>query len=68
MSAVKSFLTFWYDFVFGDDWTIAAGVVAGMGVTYGLLKAGGIDDWWLLPLAVTGILALSIARANGRGS
>jgi hypothetical protein len=32
MRFVKAFLRFWYDFVVGDDWKIAACVVAALGV------------------------------------
>lgn len=27
MRPIIGFLTFWYDFVVGDDWTVAVGVV-----------------------------------------
>ena len=32
MKHLAAFGRFWYDFVVGDDWTIAAGVVAALGV------------------------------------
>jgi len=66
MTAVKRFGVFWYDFVVGDDWMIALGVVAAIAGTYGLHEAGP-RDWWLLPVAVVGILAVALVRSNRRG-
>jgi hypothetical protein len=61
---VKGFLRFWYDFIVGDDWTIAAGVVVALGVT-ALLAHNGVNAWWLLPLAVAALLAFSVWRLAG---
>jgi hypothetical protein len=61
MTYVKRFLLFWYDFIIGDDWSIAAGVVAGLALT-GLLARRGVDAWWQMPLAVTFLLAISLWR------
>jgi len=61
MTYLKRFLGFWYDFIVGDDWTIAAGVVAGLALA-GLLARRGVDAWWLMPLAVTVVLAISLWR------
>jgi hypothetical protein len=61
MTYVKRFLGFWYDFIVGDDWTIAAGVVGGLVLT-GVLARSGADAWWLMPLAVTVLLAVSLWR------
>lgn len=36
----KAFGRFWYDFIIGDDWKIAAGVVLALAITLGLFKAG----------------------------
>ena len=61
MRAVRAFARFWYDFIVGDDWTVAAGVVVALVVT-ALLAHGHVPAWWPLPLAVTGLLALSLVR------
>ena len=61
MMYVKRFLGFWYDFIVGDDWAIAVGVVGGLALT-GLLVRRGVDAWWLMPLAVTLVLAVSLWR------
>ena len=62
LSALGRFL---YEFVVGDDWTIAAGVVVALGVTYALAHSG-ITVWWLLPLVVAGGLSASLVRATRR--
>jgi hypothetical protein len=63
MRIVRSFLHFWYDFIIGDDATIAAGVVVALAVT-AILAHFGVPAWWLLPAAVTILLALSLVRAR----
>lgn len=62
MSRLASFGRFWWDFVVGDDWTAAAGVVVAVAVTAGLAHAG-IVSWWLLPVAVALLLYASLRRA-----
>ncbi|TJZ99636.1 hypothetical protein FCI23_44960 [Actinacidiphila oryziradicis] len=57
------FLHFWYDFVVGDDWTVAVGVVVALIVT-ALLAGGAIAAWWVLPVAVVLLLGLSLRRAS----
>ncbi len=64
MRALKSFGAFWYDFVIGDDWQVAALVVAALAVTALLVHAAGVDAWWLLPAAAFGALAWSLRRAT----
>ena len=63
---VEGFARFWYDFVIGDDWTIAAGVLVGLAATWGLHDAG-VAAWWLLPLVCVGVLTLAVKRAQARG-
>jgi hypothetical protein len=62
MSKLRAFGAFWYDFVIGDDWLVAVGVVIGLAGTYGLNKAG-VTAWWLLPLFLVVLLPLSLQRA-----
>ena len=51
MKYIHSFLTFWYDFIVGDDWTVAAAIAVTFAVTYWLTHQG-IPAWWLLPVVV----------------
>jgi hypothetical protein len=62
---LKAFLAFWYDFVVGDDWWVAAGVVAGLALTYALSRAA-VPAWWLLPVCLAVLLPLSLWRAARR--
>jgi hypothetical protein len=59
---ILNFGLFWYDFVIGDDWRVAAAVVTALIVT-ALLVHGGIAAWWVLPLAVIAFLAISLHSA-----
>jgi hypothetical protein len=62
---VRAFVEFWIDFVVGDDWTVAAAVLAGLLGTWGLVEAG-VPAWWLLPVAALGSTAISLRRAARR--
>jgi hypothetical protein len=62
MRILRSFLHFWYDFIVGDDWTVAAGVVLALAAT-AILARNHLPAWWLLPAAVTVLLVLSLVRA-----
>jgi hypothetical protein len=59
---LRAFGAFWYDFVIGDDWVVAAGVVVGLLGTWGLHSAK-VAAWWLLPLLLVVLLPVSLARA-----
>ena len=60
---LKGFALFWWDFIVGDDWRIAAGVVAALALTAALAHAG-LTAWWLLPLAAVAMLAVSLRSAR----
>ncbi len=62
MSRLAAFGRFWWDFVIGDDWLVAVLVAVAIGAT-AVLAAAGVAAWWLMPLAVLGILWLSLRRA-----
>ena len=64
MKWLKSFGAFWYDFVIGDDWQVAAIVVAILAVVALLAHAGGVNVWWLLPLGVFAALGWSLHRVR----
>jgi hypothetical protein len=61
VNRIRRFAQFWYDFLVGDDWTAALGVLVALGAT-ALLANGTLNPWWLLPIAVTAILAVSVRR------
>ncbi len=62
MIRVRGFLLAVWEFVVGDDWRTAIGVALALALT-ALLATAGISAWWVMPLAVLGLLALSIRRA-----
>jgi hypothetical protein len=51
-----------WEFVVGDDWMTAVGVVAALGVT-ALIASSDTAAWWVMPPAVLALLALSLRRA-----
>lgn len=57
---VGGFLFFWYDFIIGDDWRVAAGVVAG----FSALHAIGTTSWWLMPVVVALMLSFTLLEAT----
>jgi hypothetical protein len=59
------FLRFWWDFVVGDDWRVAAGIAVAIGVAAGLV-ALKVAAWWFLPLAVAAVLYASLRREASR--
>jgi hypothetical protein len=63
---LRSFAAFWWDFIVGDDWRVAAGVVIALGMTAALTDRGW-SAWWLLPLAVAVLLGRSLQRATRSG-
>ena len=63
MRYVISFGRFWWNFIVGDDWRVAAGVAVALALTAWLTHEG-VNAWWLLPAAVVVVLALSLRRAT----
>jgi hypothetical protein len=62
MTRARTFGLAVWDFIVGDDWRTAIGVALALGVT-ALIAAAGVSAWWVMPLSVIGLLALSIRRA-----
>jgi hypothetical protein len=62
MKYIIGFFQFWYDFIVGDDWTIAAGVIVALVLTALLAHKTTIAVWWLLPVAVVLGLSASLWR------
>jgi len=59
----KTFARFWYDFIVGDDWSIAVGVVASV-VATSLVHQAGFVSWPIVPLTVAIMLTTSIWKAS----
>jgi hypothetical protein len=66
MRYLKAFGLFWWDFIVGDDWTVAAGVAVALGLV-AILVDQGVNAWWLLPLAVALLTGISVWRQTGPG-
>ena len=56
-----AWLAIW-DFVVGDDWRLALGVVLALGITAAAAGAGA-TAWWITPVVVAGLLVVSVWRA-----
>ena len=67
MKYLKSFAIFCYDFVVGDDWRMALGVIIGLALTY-VLAHNGINAFLVLPVFVVGVLAVSLRRARRKAA
>jgi hypothetical protein len=67
MRHIRSFALFWWDFIVGDDYRVALGVVVLLSAT-AVLSHAGVAAWWLLPVGVVLTLAVSVfsvARHSG---
>jgi hypothetical protein len=62
MRLLRSFALFWWDFIVGDDWRVAAGIACALALT-AVLTHHGLSAWWLLPIAVAVLLGRSLQRA-----
>jgi hypothetical protein len=63
VSWLVGFGRFWYRFIIGDDWTVAASVAAGLAAT-AVLNSRGVVAWWLIPLIVVVLVRISVQRAK----
>ena len=54
-----------WEFVVGDDWLVALGVVLTLGVT-AVVAAAGLPAWWIAPIATLAILHRSVRRGGSR--
>jgi hypothetical protein len=69
MKYIKGFFLFWYDFIIGDAWEVAAGVVLALILVYLLLQyAAGAGTMvtvaLLLPVIIMALLTFSIWRVR----
>jgi hypothetical protein len=63
ISGLAAFGRFWYRFIVGDDWVIAVAIALALVADYFLLRAG-YSAWWLLPVVVIGVMAVSLWRGR----
>jgi hypothetical protein len=62
MRFLKAFAAFWYDFVIGDDWKIAAYTVFALGIVTALAASDRVADGLV---AVIGTVVLCLLFAAG---
>jgi hypothetical protein len=62
---VVAFGRFWWNFIVGDDWTVAAGVAVAIGLV-AILVDHDVNAWWLLPVAVVLLTGISVWRQAGQ--
>lgn len=62
MKRLQSLVVGVWEFVVGDDWRTALGVVLALALTAALAETA-VAAWWVMPLAVLVLLALSVRRA-----
>lgn len=66
INKVRAFGAFWYDFIVGDDWRVALGVVIAFAITLVASRSTTVALWWIVPVAVFILLPLSIRRMTRR--
>jgi hypothetical protein len=64
---LSGFARFWYGFIVGDDWTVAAAMAVALLATW-LLHTAAVAAWWLPPLAAVAALGLSLRRVRPASS
>lgn len=76
MKYIRGFFAFWYDFIVGDAWEVAAGVVLTLLLLYALTNfagGGSEDSPWssylalLLPVVIVALLGYSLWRVRRTG-
>lgn len=58
---LRAFGLFWWDFIVGDDWQIAAGMVIGLAITFAASTSP--SAWIVMPIAVLILIPYGIRRA-----
>ena len=65
ISWIVAVVKFLYDFIVGDDWTVAVAVLIGL-ILSAILNVNHIAAWWLIPVIVVLMLGISLRRASKR--
>ena len=61
---ITGFFVFWYDFIIGDCWQIAAGVAVILGVGVLLVRSGSVSPTVLPVLVAVALMALGVFGAG----
>lgn len=70
MKYITGFFAFWYDFIVGDAWEVAAGVLAALLLLYAGVRVTGVESWiaaygaYLLPATIVLLLGYSLWRVR----
>jgi hypothetical protein len=67
MRFARGFARFWWDFVVGDDWRIAAGVVVVLAAGAVLVAKTSVPDGAVAALTALGIVVVAIASIAAAG-
>lgn len=65
---LRAFGAFWWDFVVGDDWRLAVGVVGALALT-AVAAHQQVAAWWIVPVVIFSLLTgsvLAVARSARR--
>ena len=70
MKYITGFFAFWYDFIVGDAWEVAAGVVLSLAALYAITHyaSSSVSAYGavLLPIVIVVLLAYSLWRVRHR--
>jgi hypothetical protein len=66
MTRLRALASGLWEFVVGEDWRAAVGVVVGLALT-AILANAGAPAWWVMPVVVLGLLAFAVRRAARSG-
>ena len=61
MRYVRGFGRFWWDFVVGDDWKIAAGVAVALAIGAAVAASAATGAGWIAPVAGACVPLLFVA-------
>ncbi len=68
MRFIKAFFAFWYDFIVGDAWEVAAGVLASLVVLYLLVRVTNGEaatyGAYAFPVIILALLTYSLWKAR----
>ena len=65
MRFLTGFGRFWWDFIVGEDWRIAAAVAVTLAVGGSLVAVTDLADTWISVITGAGIVAIVIASIVG---